>query len=181
MSPASCRSKRVDDHSRFYANFRDFRGAQCRRPQAFLRKPVSTTTVVSLLDVIMDLLLDLIIRAMPFFRMCVHRSVQGLNTVCHASLASELGLSRLASEPRLRPVGPMPAKACEPCAPWSHRSSRLARRWLLDPSFRPGARPPLDHNSIPNAFPVASEQLRGMRTRRRENSEHHSGRHCVAS
>ena len=23
MSPASCRSKRVDDHSRFYANFRD--------------------------------------------------------------------------------------------------------------------------------------------------------------
>ena len=102
MSPASCRSKRVDDHSCFYANFKDFRGAQCRRPQAFLRKPVSTTTVVSLLDVIMDLLLDLIIRAMPFFRMCVHRSVQGLNTVCHASLASELGLSRLASEPCLR-------------------------------------------------------------------------------
>ena len=24
ISPASCRSKRVDDHSRFYANFRDF-------------------------------------------------------------------------------------------------------------------------------------------------------------
>ena len=28
ISPASCRSKRVDDHSRFYANFRDFRGAR---------------------------------------------------------------------------------------------------------------------------------------------------------
>ena len=25
-SPASCRSKRVDDHSRFYAHFTDFRG-----------------------------------------------------------------------------------------------------------------------------------------------------------
>ena len=25
-SPVSCRSKRVDDHSRFYANFRDIRG-----------------------------------------------------------------------------------------------------------------------------------------------------------
>ena len=28
ISPASCRSKRVDDHNRFYANFRDFRGAR---------------------------------------------------------------------------------------------------------------------------------------------------------
>ena len=36
------------------------------------------------MDIIMDLLLDLIIRAM-LFRMCVHRSVQGLNTVCHKS------------------------------------------------------------------------------------------------
>ena len=31
ISPATCRSKRVDDHSRFYANLRDFRGARCDR------------------------------------------------------------------------------------------------------------------------------------------------------
>ena len=36
-------------------------------------------------DIIMDVLLGLMTRAMPFFRMCVHRSGQGLNTVCHKS------------------------------------------------------------------------------------------------
>ena len=33
----------------------------------------------------MFLLLDLMIRVIPFFRMSAHRSVQGLNTVCHKS------------------------------------------------------------------------------------------------
>ena len=40
MSPASCRSKRVDDHSRFYARPMETSSTvqACRRPQSFLRK-----------------------------------------------------------------------------------------------------------------------------------------------
>ena len=43
MSPASCRSKRVDDHSRFYANFRDFCGA---RVSTLLLKPNADPVVL---------------------------------------------------------------------------------------------------------------------------------------
>ena len=43
MSPASCRSKRVDDHSRFYANFRDFRSA---RVSTLLLKPNADPVVL---------------------------------------------------------------------------------------------------------------------------------------
>ena len=39
MSPASCRSKRVDDRSRFYANFRDFRGARVSTLTPHVLKP----------------------------------------------------------------------------------------------------------------------------------------------
>ena len=40
MSPVSCRSKRVDDHSRFYARPMETSSTvqACRRPQSFLRK-----------------------------------------------------------------------------------------------------------------------------------------------
>ena len=41
--PDSCRSKRVDDHSRFYANFRDFRSA---RVSMLLLKPNADPVVL---------------------------------------------------------------------------------------------------------------------------------------
>ena len=46
MSPASCRSKRVDDHSRFYANFRDFRGARVSTLTPHVLKPNADPVVL---------------------------------------------------------------------------------------------------------------------------------------
>ena len=46
MSPVSCRSKRVDDHSRFYANFRDFRGARVSRLTPHVLKPNADPVVL---------------------------------------------------------------------------------------------------------------------------------------
>ena len=47
MSPASCRSKRIDDHSRFYANFRDFRGARVSTLTPHVLKPNADPVVVT--------------------------------------------------------------------------------------------------------------------------------------
>ena len=82
---ASCRSKRVNDHNRFYANFRDFRGAQVSRLTVHVLKPnaspilftypfvvVAEQEIILNHALIMDLLLALIIRALPLFRMCAH-------------------------------------------------------------------------------------------------------------
>ena len=46
MSPASCRSKRVDDHGRFYANFRDFCGAQVSTLTPRVLKPNADSVVL---------------------------------------------------------------------------------------------------------------------------------------
>ena len=46
ISPASCRSKRVDDHSRFYANFRDFRGARVSMLTPHVLKPNADPVVL---------------------------------------------------------------------------------------------------------------------------------------
>ena len=50
ISPASCRSKRVDDHSRFYANFRDFRGARVSTLTLHVLKPNADPVVITLLS-----------------------------------------------------------------------------------------------------------------------------------
>ena len=42
----SCRSKRVDDHSRFYANFRDFRGARVSTLTPHVLKPNADPVVL---------------------------------------------------------------------------------------------------------------------------------------
>ena len=47
ISPASCRSKRVDDHSRFYANFRDFRGARVSTLTPHVLKPNADPVVLT--------------------------------------------------------------------------------------------------------------------------------------
>ena len=47
ISPASCRSKRVDDHSRFYANFRDFRGARVSTLTSHVLKPNADPVVLT--------------------------------------------------------------------------------------------------------------------------------------
>ena len=46
ISPASCRSKRVYDHSRFYANFRDFRGARVSTLTPHVLKPNADPVVL---------------------------------------------------------------------------------------------------------------------------------------
>ena len=50
ISPASCRSKRVDDHSRFYANFRDFRGARVSTLTPHVLKPNADPVVLTQLS-----------------------------------------------------------------------------------------------------------------------------------
>ena len=47
ISPTYCRSKRVDDHSRFYANFRDFRGALVSTLTPHVLKPNADPVVVT--------------------------------------------------------------------------------------------------------------------------------------
>ena len=47
ISPAYCRSKRVDDHSRFYANFRDFRGARVSTLTPHVLKPNADPVVLT--------------------------------------------------------------------------------------------------------------------------------------
>ena len=46
-SEASCRAKRVDDHSRFHANFRDFRGARVATLTRHILKPNADPVVLT--------------------------------------------------------------------------------------------------------------------------------------
>ena len=45
--PASCRSKRVDNNSRFYANFRDVRGARVSTLTPHVLKPNADPVVLT--------------------------------------------------------------------------------------------------------------------------------------